>query len=90
MEERRTKILETVLAKVEERARLRRLSDQIKSELAENPTPRTSNFQLPDLARQGNRTRGAKRSTGGLEEFFDAEDIFGEYDNNGFFRSKFR
>jgi hypothetical protein len=85
VEERRGKVLNEVLGRMERRDHLMRVVSQLTAELAANPSPRTTEF-----VRWANTVlqRAEERmSSAGLEALFTNEHVFGEDDDRGFYCS---
>jgi hypothetical protein len=85
IEERRGKVLGLALERIERRDRLRDLVSQISAELGEEPDARGAEFVRwsgETLARAEVRALAA-----GLAQLFEAERIFGDDDDRGFYPS---
>jgi hypothetical protein len=82
IEERRLKVLEAVLGRVEQRDRLRRLAKQLTEEFEGAHTPRASEFVtwLNGLLDKAEHLASAE----GLEALFEGERAFGSDDDSGF------
>lgn len=83
IEDRRTKVLTEVLARMEKRDHLKRVVTQLTEELSSNPSPRAIEFVrwASDVLHHAEE----RMSAGGLEALFDKEHVFGDDDHHGFY-----